>query len=155
MLVIYACTLTASMLTMIVVAIWAFSGTEAVREHGLLYVYFGILIILPLEMINFVKQHKHCGRYSYDVSQKEIIIRDAAENRVAHVAHDDIEQYQLVDIGYSVYTAIRIYMKGGQRIVMYRTMKNYGRLKRQLKAGHIPTTRYCDVRIGTYEDNVL
>jgi len=158
MLIMIACAIPAAMLSVLTLIMWVWFGTTAMREHWVpfMLMYIGIpVLVLPFELINFMRLHKNCMRYTYRVSHNDIVVKNEKGDEIATIQYDDIEGHQVVDIGYSVYMAIKLYIKGGRLIVIYSTMTNYRRIQRELKLRSIPKKTYCDVRIGTYLDNVL
>lgn len=157
-LIIYSFLLTALFVTILIAALWIASGTDAIQPRlaSLAMMYLGVpIIMLPITLPNFIKQNKMCRQYRYDVFEDYISVRSADGKRIEDIVFADIQEYQLIAIGYSVYTAVRVLTKHSQKIVIYRTMSNYRRFLKGLKRRNVLERRYVNVRIGTYEDNVL
>lgn len=157
MMVLYSCAIPAAFVTLFFIAIWIWLGTGTLIDNKLAVIFmyaFIPVVTLPFILINFFRQHKLCRKYTYRIESDNILIY-RNEEMIVQYDMGNVERYQMLNIGYSIYEAIKVYLKHGAIIYVYSSMNNYRRFLRMLRKNKIHEMRYVNVRLGTYEDNVF
>ena len=148
----------AMIMALILFVIAAVYGMGIIHDnyHVISLMFLGLAVImLPFSLVNYLKQNKMCARYAYIVGECAIDVVDNVEKIRVEFKWQEILSYQVVNIGYSSYEAIKIFLCADRYVIIYNSMKNYKKVKKDLHLRKIDEDVSADTRIGSYEGNSL
>lgn len=120
-----------------------------------IYLYLIVAILSLLRSrINYYRQRKNREIYQIEVNHNEISVEDNLKKRRLKFHFNDIKKYTVINCGYSVYEAIKLEIKESKKILIYSSMKNYRKFKKQLKKHKILGIDYIYKPLGYTEENI-
>ena len=117
---------------------------------------FGITTVFSIlsDLPNFFRDKKYCRKYQIRIINDEFILYDDLKNQEISLQMKSLIRYTIINFTLSLYQAIQLDFKNDKRIVIYKTMKNYERLKNYLKDSDIKGTDYIYKKVGKYIENI-
>lgn len=118
-----------------------------------LYLIVAVLSLLT-SFINYYRQRRMCKAYQIQVNDSDIIVTVSLKKRKFKFNFTDIKNYTIINCGYSIYEAIKLETKESKKILIYSSMKNYRKFKKQLKKYKILGIDYIHKPLGYTEENI-
>ena len=112
------------------------------------------MLSLLRSAINYYRQRGKCKACQIQVNGTEISIGDSLKKRKLKFHINDIKKYTVINCGYSIHEAIKLEIKESKKVFIYSAMKNYRKLKKQLKKSNILGIDYIYKPLGYTEENI-